>query len=232
MVPLKNMKFETIESVPECLLPFYITEIRTELTGNKIPEQYESTDEQGGISLLTRMVDEYTDNTYVMENVRHDLKSWEQVMSARTYTHKVHCINKACEAEQWKFHDKYITWLGDVPREPEQARNENGTFVADNPDTNINEHWVKGYTPELHEAALITYSNEEPVNLSNNPLVKIAELDNELAQAQAINYLSTTDWMVARSAETGVAIPDNIKAKRAECRVVLDNTFMEPALNL
>lgn len=39
------------------------------------------------------------------------------------------------------------------------------------------------------------------------------------AEAQA--YLNATDWYVVRFAETGVAIPEEVTAKRAEARAIL-----------
>ena len=45
------------------------------------------------------------------------------------------------------------------------------------------------------------------------------ELAKSKSEAQA--YLNNTDWYVARYGETGVAIPDYIKAKRAEARLIL-----------
>lgn len=32
------------------------------------------------------------------------------------------------------------------------------------------------------------------------------------------NYLSSTDWYIARYAETGTEIPDEVKTKRSGCR--------------
>jgi hypothetical protein len=43
----------------------------------------------------------------------------------------------------------------------------------------------------------------------------------EQVKAEARAYLNSTDWYVTRMAETGVAIPEDVLAKRAECRVLL-----------
>lgn len=36
------------------------------------------------------------------------------------------------------------------------------------------------------------------------------------------SYLYETDWVVSRFAETGDPIPEDVKLKRAECRVKID----------
>ena len=36
--------------------------------------------------------------------------------------------------------------------------------------------------------------------------------------AEARAYLESTDWYVLREAETGVAVPNEIRTKRASCR--------------
>lgn len=40
-------------------------------------------------------------------------------------------------------------------------------------------------------------------------------------KAEAHAYLNSTDWMVVRFAEVGTPIPEEVKAKRAECRALL-----------
>jgi hypothetical protein len=40
-------------------------------------------------------------------------------------------------------------------------------------------------------------------------------------KAEARSYLNSTDWYVTRMSETGVAIPEDVLAKRAECRELL-----------
>ena len=53
---------------------------------------------------------------------------------------------------------------------------------------------------------------------------EIAALPEDVAdhKAEAQAYLLSTDWYVVRFAETGVAIPDEVKKKRAEARLTLD----------
>ena len=46
-------------------------------------------------------------------------------------------------------------------------------------------------------------------------------IETAQSKEEAQEYLNSTDWYVARYGETGVAIPDNIKAKRAEARLIL-----------
>ena len=47
---------------------------------------------------------------------------------------------------------------------------------------------------------------------------KIAEKELATKVQEAKSYLASTDWYVTREAETGKAIPDEVKAKRAEAR--------------
>ncbi len=44
----------------------------------------------------------------------------------------------------------------------------------------------------------------------------------EQAKAEARQYLLSTDWYVTRFAETGVAVPEDVTAKRAEARQCYD----------
>jgi hypothetical protein len=39
--------------------------------------------------------------------------------------------------------------------------------------------------------------------------------------AAEIAYLASTDWMATREAETGTAMPADVKAKRAEARTAI-----------
>lgn len=58
------------------------------------------------------------------------------------------------------------------------------------------------------------------------------EIRRLMDMQQAHNYLAATDWMAARMVETGQAVPDDVVAKRASARTVLDNTFTAPDFDL
>ena len=49
---------------------------------------------------------------------------------------------------------------------------------------------------------------------------EINELKGQILEHKA--YLYETDWVVSRFAETGEAIPEDVKSKRAECRAKID----------
>lgn len=49
---------------------------------------------------------------------------------------------------------------------------------------------------------------------------EINKLQGQILEYRA--YLYETDWVVSRFAETGEAIPEDVKLKRAECRVKID----------
>jgi hypothetical protein len=42
------------------------------------------------------------------------------------------------------------------------------------------------------------------------------------ALSEATSYLTSTDWYVVRFAETGVNVPDDVAAKRAQSRVTVE----------
>lgn len=79
-------------------------------------------------------------------------------------------------------------------------------------------------TKEDHQAFLegqskgkvIASKNGKPV-LQDHP-APTAEQLQEQTNAKARAYLAETDWYVVRKAETGVGIPADILAKRAEAR--------------
>lgn len=43
------------------------------------------------------------------------------------------------------------------------------------------------------------------------------------APAEALAYLASTDWMVVRQAETGEAVPEDVKASRQAARSILND---------
>ena len=49
---------------------------------------------------------------------------------------------------------------------------------------------------------------------------EINRLQGQILEHKA--YLYETDWVVSRYAETGEAISEDVKSKRAECRVKID----------
>jgi hypothetical protein len=60
--------------------------------------------------------------------------------------------------------------------------------------------------------------------LVNGELIEIPPTPTQLleqAKGEAFAYLNSTDWYVTRMTETGVAIPEDVLAKRAECRELL-----------
>lgn len=54
-----------------------------------------------------------------------------------------------------------------------------------------------------------------------SPPMPTAEEMSAAARIDALEYLKSTDWYVARWAETGVPIPDHVRAERAKYRGVL-----------
>ncbi|AUR87159.1 hypothetical protein HYP58_gp13 [Vibrio phage 1.097.O._10N.286.49.B3] len=162
-----------VKDLPVVMQPFYQDELRREPTGEQIEETYIGFDADGNKVELVRMVDEYVDVNYVVEKPRYDLKSWDYVEKAQNYEAKINGIYKACEAEQWAYHDEYVEWY--FRPEPKRAQDENGQFIGDDPETPENEAWENGFTPEMYDA------QPEPIDTSTKPEPVIEELHQELA---------------------------------------------------
>jgi len=50
---------------------------------------------------------------------------------------------------------------------------------------------------------------------------EMEEHKNNILKAEAYRYLDSTDWYVTREHDTGEAMPDEVKTKRAEARALL-----------
>ncbi len=113
--------FDLITDVPNKILEFYHEEVRSEPTGNQIPETYTYVDENGDTQTGTRMVDEYADVTYVVENTRCQPVSFSQVdniieLRAGTLPDVVDTfIGFALETKDWEYHDSYLEYLALEP---------------------------------------------------------------------------------------------------------------------
>lgn len=160
--------FELITDVPAPILEFYQEEIRNEATGNKIEESYEYLDENEVTQIGTRLVDEYHDVTYVVELPRHDLKSWVFVenVSDKNLEFKTYCIEKACEAERWDFHDEYLKWLNQKPNSEDAKyleRDEAESPIYD------------------YDADLVAWQAREPTDNSTDPTIAIVDMHESVA---------------------------------------------------
>ena len=114
------MDYKTLMEIPEEIREFYSEEIRTEqvfeedgITPVLVDEEYtyidENMEEQTGI----KKVATYSDNTYIVENTRYDLKSEEDVKTVvinskgRNDTVVNYFIEKYLEAKKFEFLDNY-----------------------------------------------------------------------------------------------------------------------------
>ena len=66
------------------------------------------------------------------------------------------------------------------------------------------------YRTEQDDAPYVIYTKKSDE--------QIAQMQQAKTNAQSLAYLAETDWMVTRFAETGVAIPEDIKAARQAAR--------------
>lgn len=62
---------------------------------------------------------------------------------------------------------------------------------------------------------MITITTQTGQLISDEDLARI-ELERQINEAK--QYLSSTDWLFARLAETGEAVPSDVLAKRGEAR--------------
>lgn len=164
----------TLQSVPSAIRDFYHEETRREPTGNKVSESYTYQNEAGESVPAERLVDEYADITYLMQNSRLDLKSWNDVELAKaksTYDTTRYFIDKACEGELWSFHDAYLAWLESEPSLDDVAFFTPGE-EGDEP--TFNESWF--------EAALDAWANAEPVKAVTSLETVLAEYHQALAK--------------------------------------------------
>ena len=112
----------TLAAIPAAIVNFYHEEVRSEPTGNQVSESYTYEDENGVTQTGSRMVDEYADVTYVVENTRAQGTSWSQVdniieLRAGTLPNVVDTfIGFALETEDWEYHDSYLEYLAIEPQ--------------------------------------------------------------------------------------------------------------------
>ncbi|WP_044362355.1 DUF4376 domain-containing protein [Vibrio fluvialis] len=164
----------TLQSVPSAIREFYHEETRREPTGNKVSESYTYQNEAGESIPAERLVDEYADITYLVQNSRSDLKSWDDVELAKaksTYDTTRYFIEKACEGELWSFHDAYLAWL-----ENEPSLDDDAFFTPGEGDDEptFNESWF--------EAALDAWENAEPEKSVTSLETVLAEYHQALAK--------------------------------------------------
>jgi hypothetical protein len=51
--------------------------------------------------------------------------------------------------------------------------------------------------------------------------VTATDISGQIAKEAAYAYLAETDWMAIRCADNGIAIPDDVKAKRNSARITI-----------
>lgn len=116
--------FKKISDVPAPISMFYHEEVRNEpvfkdddVTPVMISKEYTYMDENGNAKTGVRDIHKHQDNTYVIENERTDLKSWDDVdrvitkAKGKNDSFIKYCVGKASEADKWAFHDNYIEWM-------------------------------------------------------------------------------------------------------------------------
>jgi hypothetical protein len=78
---------------------------------------------------------------------------------------------------------------------------------------------------EIKEMQLVEIEPEKTIEHPAEFEVQIeditAEIEAQKAIDQALKFLSDTDWMVIRQAETGVPVPQEILEQRAQARILI-----------
>lgn len=114
--------YKNLNEIPEKIRGFYHEEIKSELTGNMIEEEYRYIDENEEEVIGTKLVPEYEDVIYIFENKRHDLKSLEVVegfiRNAKGRKSEVldYFIGKYLELEDFEFLDKWKVWENELEK--------------------------------------------------------------------------------------------------------------------
>lgn len=160
--------FLTLNDVPELLRPFYhlvTREVpRLDDDGNPelVEEGYTYPDEHGEPVEATRWVPVFDKVETVEQLSRGQLKSEADVWNVV----RIHAgsndvlvqsfVGMMLNGIRWRFHDDYLSWLNQKPVEPVSSGN------ADDTETDLNEAWDGGYTPEMHADALTLWEASEP----------------------------------------------------------------------
>jgi hypothetical protein len=80
-------------------------------------------------------------------------------------------------------------------------------------------------TPAIKEMQLVEIEPEKTIEHPAEFEVQIeditAEIEAQKAIDQALKFLSDTDWMIIRQAETGAPVPQEILVKRAQARILI-----------
>ena len=147
------MEYNTLLDVPKQIREFYHEEIRSEqvfeedgITPVLSPETYVYIDENGDEQEGTKYVPTFEDVVYIVKNSTNDLKSWTEVkavianVKGGKETFVEYCIEKAIEADKYKFCNEWENWnvvLEDLLEaqanytEPTQEEIEGGAQVID-----------------------------------------------------------------------------------------------------
>lgn len=73
----------------------------------------------------------------------------------------------------------------------------------------------------LDDDAFVHLLPEGSVQITDEEAEALRPVPQADPKAEAQAYLNSTDWYVVRFAETGVAIPDEVKTGRAAARLIL-----------
>lgn len=89
----------------------------------------------------------------------------------------------------WDWFDKYIEWLNLEPKQPVRARDEDGQFISDDEETEDNEAWDAGYTPELYNSLIESWQSLEPIRNDKTADQLLIELGHLKVKRDISRYL-------------------------------------------
>lgn len=158
--------FEKIENVPAAIAAFYTTETRQvqQFNEDETPVmqevEYPTFDEDGNPTTITRLEPVYLPVDFVVPVSVPEFKGWDDVWRI-VQLHRGsrddlirQFLGMVCNAQQWAFHDQYLTWYQREPMQDDEA-----FYVYEN--ENIDDSMI--YSQTLFNKAHQAWQAQEPV---------------------------------------------------------------------
>lgn len=179
------MTYENIQDVPAEIAEFYsITTVSTP-TGGMVTEEYTYLDENNEEQTGSRLVPEMATITSVVANPRGQQYTWESVdtLIRKHGGGKDSAINQfisfATGADNWEYHDNYLTWLALEPTL------ESSEFVI--PEDGVDPaEWL--YDESSYNDALVVWQDQKPVRVDPSIRAEEAYIYNAKIQRDLNRY--------------------------------------------
>ncbi|CAH9015605.1 putative DUF4376 domain-containing protein [Vibrio phage 137E35-1] len=233
--------YKSLSEVPSAVAQFYEEETRERITGYTDEEEPQPIKEPYTVVVLNKP-----------ETV---LYSFVESRKGRRHPQAVvmAALESAIAWEEFYFnHDLFLAWVADYAKwEEEQPTkeitNENGeteSVILPAPIKPVidlasrREHYLikevkaddsiyhilPGFALAYDDDALIA---SKTYDVKKKTAEELKAETEKVKRNDALNYLLSTDWAAARVAEGGEPMPDDMKAKRAKARDVLNGSYVE-----